>query len=170
MKILITGETGLAKGLAAAHHADDVTCVSRSNGHDIALIQEWGIEFLDRDIVYNCAYHDLHQLSVLEFFYNHWKNDKSKTIVNIGSRVVYFPRSQDQKEYWNYQLHKQTLQSAFEQMLPGAECVIKLINPGPIDTKMVSHLSVPKFSVNDLASRIKSFVDDPVIRRVDLWV
>lgn len=170
MKILITGQSGLAKALYDVHKEDTATCVSRSNGHDIAFVESWGSKFLDYDIVYNCAYHGTNQLSVLEFFYSQWKNDISKSIINIGSRVIYFPRSEDKQEYWNYKIHKQTLQSAFEQMVVTAKCDIKLINPGPIDTAMIAHLSIPKFDSTILAMQIRSFVRDKTIKRVDLWV
>lgn len=170
MKILITGQSGLAQALSNAHSQDHVTCVSRSNGHDIALIKTWGFKFLDYDLVYNCAYSGMHQLTVLEFFYEHWKNNASKVIVNIGSRVTSQPRTENKKDYWPYRIHKQTLQHAHESMLPDAQCDIKLINPGPIDTDMIRHLSIPKFDPVSLAQRIKTLVADPTIKRVDLWV
>lgn len=170
MKILITGQSGLARALADVHHKDHVTCVSQSNSHDIALIKNWGSKFLDCDLVYNCAYSNIHQLTVLEFFYQHWRTDSSKIIVNIGSRVTSYPRIENKKDYWPYLIHKQTLQQAYESMLPDAKCDIKLINPGPIDTDMIRHLSVPKFEPTTLAHRIKNLVADPTIKRVDLWV
>jgi hypothetical protein len=169
MKVLITGKLGLANALYDAHEEDTVICVSRSNGHDIALVESWGSKFLDYDIVYNCAYDGINQLSVLEFFYSRWKNDVSKSIINIGSRVTYFPRSENKQEYWDYKIHKQTLQSAFEQMVITAKCDIKLINPGPVNTALVAHLWVPKLDPAELAMRIKSFVRDNTIKRVDLW-
>lgn len=170
MKILITGQTGLAKALSVAHQTDLVTCVSRSSGHDISLIKSWGSAFLEYDLVYNCAYDNMHQLTVLEFFYQHWRHNESKTIVNIGSRVTCYPRSENKKDYWPYRIHKKILQEAYENMLPEAKCDIKLINPGPIDTAMIAHLSIPKFEPFNLASRIKTLVEDPTIKRVDLWV
>lgn len=170
MKVLITGRSGLAKALAEVHKDDCITVASRHSGHDIAMIKKWGEAFLDHDLVYNCAYSAMGQVAVLEFFYDHWKNEPSKIIVNIGSRVTHFPRTEDDGGYWPYKIHKQCLQIAYEQMLPGARCDIKLINPGPIDTDMVRHLSVPKFDPLDLASRVKEFSLDPAIKRVDLWV
>lgn len=170
MKVLITGRSGLANALCNVHQDDDVVPASRSDGYDINSIKTWGDRFLSCDLVYNCAYDGMGQLSVLEFFYDNWRDDRSKIIVNIGSRITCFPRAEEKKDYWNYKVHKQALEQAYEQMLPTAKCDIKLINPGPIDTDMIRHLAVPKFDPVDLALRIKNLAQDPVIKRVDLWV
>lgn len=170
MKILVTGRTDLASALHRAHHDDNVALVSRSSGHDITMVEEWGDQFIGYDLVYNCAYDGFGQVSVLEFFHDRWKDDQSKIIVNIGSRVTYFPRLEDDKSYWPYQVHKQTLQQVYEKMLPGSRCDIKLINPGPIDTDMIKHLSCDKLDPGHLALRIKDLALDPIIKRVDLWL
>lgn len=170
MKILITGRTGLAAALAKVYQSHSVTCVSRSTGHDINDVASWGSQFLDHDIIYNCAYDGSGQLSVLEFFYADWKTDPQRTIVNIGSRIVAFPRSDGLQDYTSYHTHKKALLAAYEMMLPTARCDIKMINPGPIDTKMVEHLSVLKLNPNDVAHHIKDLVQNPLIKRVDLWL
>jgi hypothetical protein len=169
MKILITGSTGLAKNLSEAYHDHSVTLVSRSTGHDIAKVDQWGSEFLNFDCVMNCAYREFSQISVLEFFYKAWKNQSTKQIINIGSRSITHKRLDGELGYWPYRLHKQALQQAVDAMLLDCGCDIKIINPGPIDTAMISHQQCVKFDPAVLAQKIKTIAADPTIKRVDLW-
>lgn len=172
MKILITGTKGLAQELAFIYADYDVTAVSLSTGHDILKIEEWGAEFLDYDLVFNCAYSGLGQVLVLDYFYRNWFNQPNKTIVSIGSKVIGQPRIEIERntEYWPYREHKQQLQYMHDRMWPAAYCDLKIINPGAFDSEMVAHLDVPKLSLYELAIRIKRYVEDPVIKRVDLWL
>lgn len=170
MKILITGNKGLAQALGNEYSSHSVTLVSRSNGYDIAEINSWGHEFLDYDLVFNNAYSEFSQVRVLEFFYQHWRNDTTKTIVNIGSRCISYPRSESVTDYWPYRIHKRCLQQVCDEMQPGAQCTIKIFNPGPIDTDMVQHLDIPKVSPYVLARSIAMWTADPLIKRVDCWL
>lgn len=170
MKLLITGQSGLAKSLASAYQDHQPTCVSRATGHDIADINQWGERFIDYDMVINCAYRDFAQVSVLDFFFNRWQWDSNKTIVSIGSRAVEHPRIEidlDQ-DYWPYRYHKQALHLAWLKTCHSPMKSI-LINPGPIDTDMIKHLSTKKMDPDDLALRIRRAVEDGWIKRIDLW-
>jgi len=172
MKILITGTKGLAQELAFVYSDYDVTAVSLSTGHDIMKIDQWGVDFLDYDLVFNCAYDGIGQQLVLEYFYHHWQNDPTKTIVTVGSKVITQPRAEPDadRHYWPYRLHKQTLQTMHDSMWPTARCDIKIVNPGAFDSQMVAHLDMPKLSLYNLAAKIKQIVSDPIIKRVDLWL
>jgi hypothetical protein len=170
MKILITGTKGLAQKLAFIYADYNVTTVSLSTGHDLLKIEEWGVDFLDHDLVFNCAYSGLGQQMVLEYFHHHWQHNPTKSIVTIGSKIVTQPRSDTINDYWPYRIHKQTLQAMHDTMWPTARCDLKIINPGAFDSDMVAHLNVPKLSLSALATRIKQYVEDPVIKRVDLWL
>ena len=170
MKILITGTQGLAQALGDVYVDHDVTLVSRSSGFDIVDIDHWGQEFLEYDCVFNNAYYGLAQVGVLEFFYNHWKNDSNKKIITIGSRAITHKRIEAESGYWAYRLHKQALQLAHDAMLLDAKCDMKIINPGPIDTDMLKHIDTVKMSPYDLACKIKNIVDDLSLKRVDLWL
>ena len=169
MKILITGTKGLAQELAFVYSNHDVTTVSQSTGHDILKIDEWGVDFLDYDLVFNCAYCGIGQQLVLEYFHHHWQFNPTKSIITIGSKIITQPRSDGTNAYWPYRIHKQTLQSMHNSMWPTAQCDLKIINPGAFDSEMVAHLDVLKLSLYELAIRIKKYVEDPVIKRVDLW-
>ena len=171
MKILITGIRGLSKALRDVYTDHAVTCVSKSGGFDINNIDQWGREFLDVDTVFNCAYDGFGQTKVLEYFYNAWRNDASKIIVNIGSKIITNTRlelSLDQ-EYWPYRLHKQTLQIAHDTMNRSATCSMKMINPGPINTDMIAHINCVKINPEELAIKIRECVADPYIKRLDIW-
>lgn len=170
MKILITGTKGLATALGNVYADQSVTMVSRSSGFDIKNVNNWGTEFLDYDCVFNCAYDGFAQVDVLEFFYNHWKNDPNKKIITIGSRIVTYKRSESESDYWPYRLHKQALQQAHDAMLLTAKCDMKIIHPGPIDTDMVKHIYCVKMSPVNLAQSIKEIVMSTTIKRVDLWL
>lgn len=170
MKILITGFTGLSSALSKVYVDHSVTQVSRSTGFDINCVDQWGHQFLDQDCVFNCAYNGFGQLSVLEFFYSHWKTIPNKQIINIGSRCITHNRLDADHSYWPYQQHKQSLQQAVDAMLLDAHCDIKIVNPGPIDTTMTQHHQCPKFAPDMLAHKIRSITEDRNIKRVDLWI
>lgn len=172
MKILITGTRGLAQELAFVYADYHVTTVSLSTGHDILKIAEWGVDFLDYDLVFNCAYSGIGQQLVLEYFYHHWQFDPTKSIVTIGSKVITQPRADLAlvNDYWPYRTHKQTLQSMHDTMWPTARCDLKIINPGAFDSDMVAHLDIQKLSLYDVSIRIKKYAEDPFIKRVDLWL
>jgi len=171
MKILITGTQGLAKELGAVlGSSNQVNLVSRSNGFDINNVAEWGSNFLDYDSVFNCAYSGYAQVSVLEFFYNAWKHNTAKQIVTIGSRAITFKRSEGEQGYWAYRTHKQALQHTHDSMLLDAKCDMKIINPGPIDTDMIRHISCVKLDAKILAHQIQNIANNPILKRVDLWL
>jgi hypothetical protein len=170
VKILITGTRGLAQALGNAYQDHAVTLVSKSNGFDINYIEQWGIEFLDYDYVFNCAYDGFAQIKVLEFFFQHFNGDPTKKIISVGSRVISQPRSGAEVGYWDYRLHKQALQQAHDSMWSTAKCDMKIVNPGPIDTDMMKHVSCAKLDADSLAQTIKNMVSDPNLKRLDLWV
>jgi hypothetical protein len=170
MKILITGCKGLALALHECYQSQhDVAMVSRTNGYDIVNINTWGPEFLHFDTVFNTAYQDFDQVRMLEYFFQHWGSDHTKTIVSIGSRSIVYSRSDGGQGFWPYRLHKQALQLAHDAMQPQAKCQLKIFNPGPIDTDMVSHLEVKKLTPTELAQRIVQWTADPFVKRVDCW-
>jgi hypothetical protein len=170
-RILITGEQGLAAALCRALHSHQVSTVSRRQGTHIKDVSQWGHEFLTHDIVINNAYDSWHQIAVLEFFAQHWQHDRSKMIVTIGSMVTDYARVEMHKDsqYWPYREHKIALQRCFQHLVSQCVCDIKLINPGPIDTDMISHLDCAKMDPDWLALIIKDIMQQPAIKRIDLW-
>jgi hypothetical protein len=158
--------------LAKIYSNELVTCVSKSTGHDINCIAQWGADYLNYDSVFNCAYDGVGQQLVLEYFYHHWHSDATKQLITIGSKIITQPRidlSCD-SEYWPYRTHKQTLQSMFDCMVTNAKCDLKIINPGAIDTPMVEHQTIPKMSTVFLANKIYNFATDSTNKRLDIWL
>jgi hypothetical protein len=173
MKILITGNKGLAKALGELLSVEHfVTHVSRTTGHDIANIQQWASDFYNYDMCINSAYHNWNQVEVLEQFFWEWHQDSSKHIVNIGSTISDYIRIETDKEheYINYRVHKQALQLAFARLVKQSQCNVKLINPGAMDTDMLKHLDFSnKMQPEFVAQKIISVLFDPCIKRLDLW-
>lgn len=170
MKIAITGSRGIAQSLQQVFRDHDVCMLSRSTGHDINQVATWGADYLAQDLLINCAYDGWAQIKVLEFFYSRWQTDCTKTIVTLGSRVVCYPPNNREQTYWPYRIQKQALQLAHDTMQSTAECRMLIVNPGPTDTDMVRHRDVAKMPPDVLAEKIKAALEDPWVRRLDLWV
>lgn len=171
MKILITGKQGLAGSLINTLQHHHVVSTNQTN-YNIQDVKVWACDFVNFDICINCAYDSWHQVTVLEEFYSLWQNDPKKIIVNVGSNSALYSRTELDKEheYSPYRLHKQALELCFNKLVKTAKCNIKLINPGPIDTDMVSHLQCIKMSPAHVADRIAWLIDQPDIKRLDLWL
>lgn len=171
MNIVITGQKGLAKALAQSYSDCSVTNISRSSGYDINFVSSWADKFFLADMIINCAHSEYAQIKVLECFANAWYNDSSKRIINIGSKVTDYLRSETerQNEYFAYRNQKQSLQNAFANMVDNCLCDIRLYNLGPIDTDLIAHLNIAKMPVDKVAEQIKMLNSIPHLKRVDLW-
>jgi len=171
MKILITGRRGLAAALINTLQQHHVFSTDQQN-YNIKNVKNWASEFSEFDICINCAYDSWHQVGVLEQFYAMWKDNPKKIIVNIGSTVSNYSRTELDKEYEYspYRLHKQALELCFNKLVRVAQCDIKLVNPGPIDTDMISHLNCTKMLPAHVADRISWIINQPDIKRLDLWL
>jgi hypothetical protein len=174
MNILITGQTGLSEALRQALENDhNVTCVSKSTGHDITRVLDWATDYYHYNVLINCAYDQWSQVTVLEQFYYAWRDDPSKQIINIGSSIVDYTRIETEKEheYMDYRIHKQALQAAFHRLVKLAKCDIKLVNPGAIDTARIQHLTFnQKMTPRFVAEKIIAIMQEPSFRKVDLWL
>ena len=172
MNILITGKKDLSLKLSQLLSTDnEVMMVSISGGYDIGNVSEWAHEFKNYDLIINCAYDNFSQISVMEEFCNMWGHNEDKKIINIGSMVTDYARSEEtvDTEYFPYRVHKQSLQLAFNKLVKKVKCDMKLINPGPFESNMTIHLSVPMMTINDIAINIIDIINNKLIKRVDLW-
>jgi hypothetical protein len=77
MKILITGERGIAAALVNTLQQHHVVLTGRKN-YNIENVKQWASEFSEFDVCINCAYDSWHQISVLEQFYTMWKDNPEK--------------------------------------------------------------------------------------------
>lgn len=164
MKIAITGHTkGIGKAIADLYFTDEVVGFSRSNGYDISNpedIKKIISNSTDCDIFVNNAYFDFAQCDLLEGIYSQWKNDSSKTIVNIISRARYGLGKAKFYGQTKAELYTKAKNIMFS---PDKRCRIININPGYVKTDMVSHIddTVKMLTPEQLAAMIKWCLNQP---------
>jgi NAD(P)-dependent dehydrogenase (short-subunit alcohol dehydrogenase family) len=146
MIISITGHTS-GLGLAIANYYSDHTVkgFSRSNGYDISTdICDITVSSQISDVFINNAYHDMAQVKILFSMYERWKDDSSKTILNISSNsgdgIKTFPHP--------YAIYKNALDKTVEQLqnCKDTKCRILNLRPGYIDTPRVANIQHEKLS------------------------
>jgi NAD(P)-dependent dehydrogenase (short-subunit alcohol dehydrogenase family) len=161
MKIAITGHTkGIGKAIAGLYYTDEVVGFSRSNGYDIAQSSDIAriiAESAECNIFVNNAYHDFVQCDLLDRMFELWKNDPTKTIVNIISRARY--GAGKAKFYGQTKMELYT--KAKSMMFSDKRCRIININPGYVKTDMVAHVDVKMLTPEQLAAMIKWCLDQP---------
>ena len=84
MKVVITGSSGLARVIG------DVIASTPYIGtvHLVSHVRvESAIKWDDHEVFINCAHVGFSQTELLMEAYEHWKNDSTKTIINISSRA-----------------------------------------------------------------------------------
>ena len=169
MKILLTGHTS---GLGAAiANKIKVTGVSRTNNYNIENVSTWAKEFLNYDVLINNAYSKHYQVNVLEEFFKMWADDNNKHVINIGSYVGDYVRTDSTQDhlYWDYRLNKQMLSEATKVMSRSYSWDCKIINFGPINTPMAS-LIENKIPVDEAANQVIQLLDNRNIKRMDYFL
>lgn len=156
MKVAITGTTsGLGKCISSKYV--DVVNFSRTNGFNInqpyKIVQRSG----EADIFYNNAHSEFYQVQLFYMLVDMWRNDSSKTIVNISSDAPEKSRTQNM-----YAAEKAALDYATMQCLhdPGVRCNIVLVKPGYIDTPRVALVTESKIPVDTAAEKIVKYVKE----------
>jgi NAD(P)-dependent dehydrogenase (short-subunit alcohol dehydrogenase family) len=161
MKVAITGHTkGIGKAIAELYYTDEVVGFSRSNGYDISQPSDVArivAESAGCNIFVNNAYHDFVQCDLLDRMFELWKNDPTKTIVNIISRARY--GAGKAKFYGQSKMELYT--KAKSMMFSDKRCRIININPGYVKTDMVDHVDVKMLTPEQLAAMIKWCLDQP---------
>jgi len=88
MKIAITGHTsGLGRHIFENLNmlGHDCTGLSRKNGYHLKRHQKEIVEIAcSHDVFINCAHKDFHQVEIFDKLIPFWKQDSSKTIINIS--------------------------------------------------------------------------------------
>lgn len=162
MKIAITGHTkGIGKAIADLY--TDVIGFSRSNGYDIsnsADIDRIIAESANADIFINNAYHNFSQCEVLDKIFQCWKNDPTKTIVNINSRARYGRGNAKLYNQAKMELYTKAKNLMFSHE---KQCRIITISPGYVKTDAVNQLhgKTPMLTPEQLATMIKWCLDQP---------
>lgn len=174
MKIAITGHTkGIGK---ACVDLFDHECIgfSRSNGFDIdKSITSIVRASKDCDVFINNAFNYHSQIKMFQEMFNAWKNDSTKTIINVGSRTKYYPVGGTNSP--DYTREKRALHDVVESALfySKKKCRVITINPGYVDTEMTKGKTAPMLSATKIAETIKWCMDQPQeveIGEISIWV
>lgn len=170
--IAITGHSkGIGEALTKLYSdaGHEVIGFSRSNGFD--LFTEEGRDAVVAhhdacDIFVNNAFADASQIYLFKEFYEKWRYDKTKTIVNINSRAKYGPIAGREYSMVKKMLHKEWVNILGDH--GDRLCRIININPGYVDTQMIRHPSAKSYGFTHeimkpetLAGFIKFATDQP---------
>ena len=173
MKIAVTGHTkGIGRAiydkLALSH---EVTGLSRSNGYDIANINQIIDIVQHHDVFVNNACQGTDQEKLLIALYDLWTT-KDKIIINIGSAVTVYPRIEIQLDTqpWAYRDQKIALTDTFRRLAwNGGKCRLVLINPGATDTNMIKHLECTKILPKEIANAVDLVLNNPYIKELTIY-
>jgi NAD(P)-dependent dehydrogenase (short-subunit alcohol dehydrogenase family) len=173
MKIAITGHTsGIGLALANRLQQDhDIVGLSRSNDYNIEDVSSIVAAAKDCDVFINNAYCEYQQALLLQELYINWEHT-DKQIINIGSVVTNYPRSQIELNDlpWPYRDHKIALEKMFRNLVwRRSPCSLHLISPGPVDTPMVKHLQVSKLNPNSVVDVVLNIMYNRNIKELTLW-
>ena len=176
MKIAITGHSkGIGKELYDIFDSDhQVEGFSRSNGYNISekhrLIAR---SVKDCDVFVNNAWKGYYQLELLNAVFDMWKDDETKTIVNISSLSKYHGLSGNTS---GYSASKAALShQAFILMFKtDRKCRMINVNPGYVETDMTKklHGQTNMLSAKECADAIAWAIKQPQhveIGELSLW-
>jgi len=143
MKVCITGHTkGIGQSLTTIfdsnHH--QVIGFSRSNGYDIndfTARESIIIQSLDADIFINNAYDVVGQTELLKSLLNKWAGT-DKLIVNISSKLAYYPLGAENGAYDDYIKAKSEQNAIVKSKIFNCKPNILNIVTGLVDTEMSS--------------------------------
>ncbi len=174
LRIAITGHTkGIGKAcydLLSAEH--EVIGMSRSNGFDINQTKPIIMTANSCDVFINNAYSGTQQSFLFDELFNLWREDNTKTIVNLNSRSKY-----DGVRTTLYGADKKHLDhiaqsNVFSDMNKRVRVIN--INPGYVDTDMVPDRAKDfnKLTPMQVAETIKWCIDKPQeieINELSIW-
>jgi len=132
--VAVTGHTGTVGSVMYDYYQPNCLGFSRSNGYDIRSEQDKIFEAAkDCDVFINCAHGGpgYAQTELFYMFYRAWRQDSTKTIINIGSDNA-------DRKMWSmvrreYPAEKAALLSAVETaQTDNHKCHVSLINPNVV--------------------------------------
>jgi hypothetical protein len=156
MKYAITGHTeGIGNKLYSilSPHAIGF---SRSNGYDINK-EEYRNKIINEsknsETFINNAHSGFGQTYLLLELVNIWKNDASKTIINVGSRICEIILPPTRLELLQYQAEKLSLKSTIETLTNYSDIKCKIVYKyfGYVGTEKILK-KYPKFTEDDYIS------------------
>ena len=144
MKAVITGNSKLARAI-------EDTIVSTPHAGTVHLVShvrvESTIKWEDHEVFINCAHVGFCQTELLMEAYDHWKDDSTKTIINISSRAS---QPNISKGYL-YAAQKASLNHLSNNLVYNSDkkCRITTLNLG-----LLQHQDLPCISYNEVAGWI----------------
>jgi short-subunit dehydrogenase len=165
MKIAITGHTrGIGKALFDTLGVDnEVIGFSKSTGYDISTDRAKIVkESLDCDVFINNAYCGSSLLALFEDIFAYWKDDPSKSIVNVGSLAKH---SQVRKDgvRTKYSINKKALSTASVDAVfrHFCKCNVTCMNPGWVATWRATDIDdKDKMTIQECADLIIALYDN----------
>jgi NAD(P)-dependent dehydrogenase (short-subunit alcohol dehydrogenase family) len=175
MKVAITGHSrGIGQAIAQMLSQEhNIVGMSRSNGFDVSNVDSVVAAAADCDVFINNAYSGLAQVEILKKLHSLWQ-DKNRLIINIGSTVTDYPRSNSQvaeDDPWPYRDHKKLLASTFRQLTwnQTSPCRLALVTPGATDTDMIRHLTLFKIPPQEIANAVLLVINNPSIKEITVY-
>ena len=176
MKIAITGHSrGIGKELYDIFEGEhQVEGFSRSNGFDIATKHQLIARSVkNNDVFVNNAWAGFSQVELLNTVFEMWKDDETKTIVNVSSLSKYPGLSGNTT---GYSASKAALShQAFLLMFKtNRKCRMINVNPGYVETDMTKklHGQTSMLSAKECADAIAWAINQPQhveIGELSLW-
>ena len=143
--VAITGHTkGIGKAIVdKLKNEYKILGFSRSTGYNVVKPDDTIRVFEESkhcDIFINNAFCRYSQIDLFTLFFKAWKNDASKTIININSKTRLGPLKTSYKDV------KCDLHNKWLSVLHNTDRKCKIINlsPGFVDTDMIKDMSVPE--------------------------
>lgn len=182
-KLAITGHTDGIGGALVELIKDEYEILGMSRTNGFYLTKEGIVERIfetakDCDIFVNNAFCRSRQTELYDIFYDNWKTDPTKHIINIGSKLrlnvdetgfigqnnPYSNEKRDLHLRWMANLHDSD-----------RRCKISNISPGFVDTKFSSYSKLPegmkldKFEVANYIKWILGQPDNIELGEVSFW-
>lgn len=179
---MLVAITGHAKGIGAA-----ITEALNERGHTvIGFDLETGDDIRDADsiveqaktadVFINNAYAPGAQVTLLQKIFAEWAEDKTKTIVNMGSKAKYFPTGQSQitPNMVQYTLDKRTMDEVTKgfQFYANKQCRLITINPGFVVTDLTKNLDKVMLTAEAIADAVVWTLEMPQdveIGELSIW-
>lgn len=177
-KAITIAITGHSNGIGKAcwdllQQGNIVQGFSRSNGYDIDDCERIANEARNATVFINNAWTEQGQMRMFKTMLSLWKDEPSKTIINVGSRSAYLNAEETRRPQYTVSkshLLKLTKQST---LFSDKKCRVSIINPGFVDTDMASGTQgVNKMTPEYFAGVIKWIIEQPInieIGEIGIW-
>jgi len=176
MKIGITGHSrGIGKSLydnLSQQH--EVEGFSRSNGYDITAQQTLIARTVKKyDVFVNNAWHGYAQIDLLNAMFNMWREDETKTIVNVSS-ITKYPGLTGNTTGYSATKAALTHQAFILMFKTNRKCRMINVNPGYVETDMTEqmHGKANMITPDECANAIAWAINQPQhieIGELSIW-